>query len=167
MKYNVFYKPENVLNEEDVYYGEFEATSEFDAIEQVIAQDRTRNILSIENNLELRHWRMFAELIDKPSALKMMSTMEEDILETQASFIKLEQLYEENLVELQALKASSGFGATFHYHNTNDKFIPVFALPENLEINYEKPYSFTLNFDQKILAQWLVECEISLNKEEE
>ena len=166
MKYNVFYKPENVLNEEDVYYGEFEATSEFDAIEQVIAQDRTRNILSIENNLELRHWRMFAELVDKPSVLKMMSTMEEDILETQESFIKLEQLYEGNLAELQALKASSGFGAIFHYNNANDRFVPIFTDVQNLKINYEKPHSFTLNFNQEKLAKWLTKCNLELEEEQ-
>ena len=164
MIYEVLFIPDPILKQKNTSYGYFEAKSKFDAIEKIISQDEIRNIIP-KSSPELRHYGMVAVKASTEQLLEEIQKIAKEVQDMDKSFSMIEQLYEKDQEEIIRLKQSAAFGATFHYHNTDDRFIPVFALPENLEINYEKPHSFTLNFDQKILAQWLVECEISLEKE--
>ena len=167
-KYRIEYS--NGEPEDNIDYGIFEASSEKEAIEAVVSHDATRRIYNIDTNIEQRHWGMTATLITdapKPGSLEDMQELAKHIETAKEAFNTLEQLYESNLKELEQYKRSSGFGVTFKYYESNDFFVPIFADIIATKKGMEKPHSMTLNFNQEILAHWLTECNMALEKEEE
>ncbi len=157
MQYKVYYN-QGLPGEE--FYGLYDADSEYNAIEQVVAQDTYRNSLKSVDVIYLRHEGMSAEQTLLEPELKQQT--EEKIEETnqhvkvmEDSFKQLQKLYEENMNELSAFKSANSFGATYHYKDNKTKFVPIFVLNDDIELDGEKPYKYTLNFDQQLLAFWI------------
>jgi hypothetical protein len=93
--------------------------------------------------------------------------MEQDAIKMEKNFTSIEQLYEEALEELTVYKKAIGYGATFQYVNHDDTFIPLFVIADSLDIDGEAPHQFTLNFNEKNMAEWITSCNKLINPESE
>ena len=150
-KYNVIYEDQN----EQIDYGLIEANTETDAIEEIVKNDEYRK--NISDPLR-RYYGMKAIMVVENNDLENMQEMEKNIKTVESNFIELQKKYYKTIEELRDIKTSIKFGATFEYKNHTPVFIPIFATIDSLDKNGEKPIKFSLNFDQKLFAQWTVEC---------
>ena len=167
-KYKVEYKGSGIPKEDEINYGNYYANSSIEAIEQIVELDPTRSIYDLKTELDIRHWGMIATLISsEPDVLTKLEQMKEDTATMKEQFNQLEKLYHDTLEELIKYKESALYGAIFKYYEREDQFIPIFGEIKNLHFGLEKPHSFKINFDQELLAHWLTECHLALEKDEE
>ena len=151
---------------DEINYGSYYAKNEIEAIEQIIAHDTIRKQYSLIEEPEIRHQGMTAKFKKtdvlygekEKSITDMMKDTEQNISSMQKDFNDLEEKYLKTLEELKQHKTARAFGATFHYHNHEDKFLPIFVLDDSIVIDGEYPYKYTLNFDKELLSFWLAKC---------
>lgn len=144
---------------DEINYGSYYAKNEIDAIEQIIVHDTIRKQYSIESEIDIRHQGMTAVYQIKEKSIRdMIKDTEQEISLMKEEFNTIESLYEKTLEELKQYKVARSFGATFHYHNHEDKFLPIFVLDDSIIIDEEYPYEYTLNFDKELLSFWLAKC---------
>ncbi len=160
-KYTVYY---DFKGPDEINYGDYFADSEEQAMEEIIKFDTTRNIYSAPLEANMRYQGMSAVLINQPEPVP---TVDESIETMKDNFEKLKQMYDINMEELAKLRASNMFGAHFHYADDTIKFVPIFTLQEDMKINGKDPISYTLNFDQKLLAFWITDLNSHIGKTKE
>ena len=153
-EYNVRYEDHN----EQIDYGVIEANTATNAIEEIVKDDEHRKYIF---DPLLRYHGMIAEEVQKnTSTIDQINEMDRNTKNIKQSYDDLERTYIATKEILNEILLSTTYGATFLYKNNDPVFVSIFNLPQNTEINGEKPYKFTLNFDQKTISQWITECSM-------
>ena len=93
-----------------------------------------------------------------------MNELQLELDELSKLYTELDSEHQNTLIELEKYKESNNYGATFKFKNGKSLFIPIFGFINNLTIGGEKPISYTLNFNESNMVQWIYSCDIALEK---
>ena len=93
-----------------------------------------------------------------------MNEIQLELNELSNLYAELDSMHQKTLLELEKFKEASKYGATFKFEDGNEFFIPVFSISSGLKANSLKPVSYSLNFNESTMVQWIYECDMSLEK---
>ena len=93
-----------------------------------------------------------------------MDEQTEALNELSEAYLALDIEHQNTLIELEKYKESNKYGATFQFGNGQTLFIPVFGLVRNLSLGGNKPVSYTLNFNESTMVEWIYNADIAIEK---
>ena len=93
-----------------------------------------------------------------------MDELTQELDELSHQYAGLDSEHQKTLLELAKYKETLVYGATFKFENDNEFFMPILANPTGLKSDGRRPISYSLNFNESTMVEWIYNLDMSLQK---